>query len=711
MDRTSQTLPAVVAGGDQAPAAIGPGDAATFLNRELSWLAFARRVLALVEDPEVPLLERVKFLGIMGMLHDEFFMKRISGLKRQVARGVQKQSIDGRTPSEELFACREEILGQAQRIARLVKHEIRPALAREGFPIRDWSELSAAQKKQLQQAFADAVMPILTPLAVDAEHPFPFISSLGLNLAIELRESERERFVRIKVPANRDRWLPTGDGGVVPLEQVIAANLKQLFPREKGLKAYAFRVTRGVEGETPHHEDDGGPPAPGSIVEQGSEELKARRFAGIVRLQVAPDMPQRMRGWLARQLGVEEFDVYEGAELIGLADFLKFGVDDRDELRDPPHQPATHPRLRGLDSNTPGQFFERIRQGDILLHHPYHNFDTSVLRLLECAATDPQVLAIKLTIYRTSKDSPIVRALLEAARAGKQVAVLVEITARLDEAPNIAWGRLLEREGVHVAYGVEKLKTHVKLALVVREEPDGLRRYVHVGTGNYHTGTARLYTDLGLLSCERELADDVAALFNELTGAMPYEGYRRLVVAPYTMRAHFVGLIDREIDNARAGRPSGIRAKINQLQDPGMIRALYRASQAGVPIVLDVRGLCCLRPGVPGLSETIRVFSVVGRFLEHARLYRFENAGSPEFFIGSADWMKRNLDNRIETIAPVADARLREQCERLLAIYDADNCSACDLHPDGSYVRRQPSPGEERRAAQEQFILQAKTFD
>jgi polyphosphate kinase len=372
---------------------------------------------------------------------------------------------------------------------------------------------------------------------------------------------------------------------------------------------------------------------------------------------------------------------------------------------------VTHARLRGLDGSTPELFFERIRKGDILLHHPYHSFDTSVLRLLECAAADPQVLAIKLTIYRTSKDSPIVRALLEAARAGKQVAVLVEITARFDEAPNIAWGRLLEREGVHVAYGVEMLKTHVKLALVVREEADGLRRYVHVGTGNYHTGTARLYTDFGLLSCERELADDVAALFNELTGATPHEGYRKLVVAPRTMRAHFLGLIDREIEHAQAGRPSGIRAKMNQLQDPGMIRALYRASQAGVPIVLDVRGLCCLRPGVPGLSETIRVFSVVGRFLEHARIYRFENAGAPEYFIGSADWMKRNLDNRVETIAPVSAPHLQEQCERLLATYDADNCSAWDLQADGSYLRRQPATGEERRAAQEQFIALAKTFD
>jgi polyphosphate kinase len=700
--------PTAAEGGKRAESTDG---APAFLNRELSWLAFARRVLALVEDGEVPLLERVKFLGIMGMLHDEFFMKRISGLKRQVARGVQKQSLDGRTPIEELLACREEIVGQAQRIARLLRDEIRPGLAGAGLPIRAWGELSAAEKKHLQQAFTDSVMPILTPLAVDAEHPFPFISSLGLNLAIELRDPERERFVRIKVPANRDRWVPAGDGGVVPLEQVIAANLKQLFPREKNLKAYAFRVTRGVEGETPRHEDDGGPAAPGSIVEQVSEELKARRFAGIVRLQVAPDMPPRMRGWLARQLGVEELDVYEGAELIGLTDLLKLRVDDRDDLRDPPHQPATHPRLRGLDSNEPGQFFERIRQGDILLHHPYHNFDTSVLRLLECAAADPQVLAIKLTIYRTSKDSPIVRALLEAARAGKQVAVLVEITARFDEAPNIAWGRLLEREGVHVAYGVEKLKTHVKAALVVREEPDGLRRYVHVGTGNYHTATARLYTDLGLLSCERELGDDVAALFNELTGATPYEGYRRLVVAPEAMRARFLALIDREIEHARAGRPSGIRAKINQLQDPGMIRALHRASQAGVPITLDVRGLCCLRPGVPGLSETIRIFSVVGRFLEHARIYRFENAGSPEFFIGSADWMKRNLDNRVETIAPVADPRLQQQCERLLAIYDADNSSAWDLQPDGSYVRRRPAPGEERRAVQEQFIALARTFD
>lgn len=677
-----------------------------FINRELSWLAFARRVLALAQDREVPLLERVKFVGIMGMLHDEFFMKRVGGLKRQIERGVQKRSLDGLTPSEEFKACRAEILRQTAELSELIREDLRPALADAGIPIRDVSELDEAARKAMTEVFRRAVLPILTPLAVDAEHPFPFISGLGLNLAVTLADKRRKRFVRIKVPANRSRWVAVPGGGVVPLEQVIAANLGELFPRERVAGVHYFRLTRGVETEDQlgRAVDEGESASPGSIIRQVTDELKARRFAGVVRLQVSADMPAELQRWLAAQVGATADDIYQSDTFLRLSDLLELAPEGYEHLRYPVHRPVTAPRLEEVDGHSPAAFFAEIRRGDILLHHPYHAFDTSVLRFLECAAVDPQVLAIKLTIYRTSSDSPIVRALLEAARRGKQVAVLVEITARFDEAPNIAWGRLLEQEGVHVSYGVEKLKTHVKLAMVVREEEEGLVRYVHIGTGNYHTGTARIYEDLGVLSCDEVLAADVAAVFNELTSATPCPGYSRLLVAPANMRERFVALIQREIEHAQAGRPSGIRAKMNQLQDPAMIRELYRASQAGVPITLNVRGLCCLRPGVPGLSETIRVFSVVGRFLEHGRIYWFENGGNPEVFIGSADWMKRNLDGRVETIAPIADPALREELRQILEVYDQDNTSAWDLQPDGSYVRRRPRPGEPGRAAQEVFL-------
>jgi len=677
-----------------------------FINRELSWLQFARRVLELGRDPEVPLLERVKFAGILGMLHDEFFMKRIAGLKRQVQKGVDKLSIDGRTPAEELAACREEILAQSRELAEAWHEKLRPALAETGIGIIDWDDLDEHHHADLENYFIRAVMPILTPLAVDAEHPFPFVSGSGINLAVTLRDGKRkERFVRVEVPANRNRWVPLSDGsGFVPLEQVIAANLGLLFPKLE-IRAYFFRVTRAAHGEA--NREGGGASGvlePGSIIRQVTDELKARRFAGKVRLQVGRDTPKKMRRWLARQLQLEETDVYVVDHPLRIADLMDFMPSGRSELRYPPHSPVTHYRLRNIRSNDPAAIFAEIRRGDILLHHPYHSFDTSVLQLLRSAAEDERTLAIKLTIYRTSSDSPIVRALAEAARRGKQVAVLVEITARFDEAPNIAWGRLLEEEGAHVSYGVEKLKTHVKLAMVVRQEEDGLRRYVHVGTGNYHSGTARLYEDLGLLSCDEALAADVAAVFNELTSSTPHGDYRRLLVAPHTMRRRFKDLIRREAEHARAGRAAGIRCKMNQLQDPEIIRELYAANAAGVPITLNIRGLCCLRPGVPGLSENIRVFSVLGRFLEHGRIYGFENNGSPEYFIGSADWMKRNLDRRVETIAPVDDPALKAAVEEILTVAENDNCSAWDLEADGRYLRRRPAKGEEPRPSQQVFI-------
>ena len=683
----------------------------TLINRELSWLSFARRVLALAENPELPLLERVKFAGIMGMLYDEFAMKRIGGIKRKIEKGKNKKKIShgGLTPDEELEACRKELHKQARRVSRLLQDKLRPALAAAGIPIMEYPQLNEQQQTEMQRYFRESVEPILTPLAVDASHPFPFISNLGLNIAVEVTETKkkRNRFVRIKVPANRPRWVPLPGGGYVPLEQVITANLKLLFPKAAGRKCYLFRVTRGAKDdpwERVYQEDDEAELAPGSIIGMVTAELTFRKFAGVTRLQMSADTPKKLQHWIAEQLNAGPKDIMLTEGLLGLKDLMGFQAEGFPELRDPPHEPVTHPRLCLLNPDDPAEIFAEIRRGDILLHHPYHSFDSSILHFLQSAAVDPGVLAIKLTIYRTNSQSPIVQALVEAARRGKQVAVLVEITARFDEAPNIAWGRLLEQEGVHVAYGMERLKTHVKLALVVREEADGIHRYVHVGTGNYHTGTARIYEDLGILTCEQELGANVAALFNELTGAIPSPGYGKLMVAPHNLREHFTELIQREIRHSRKDRPAGIRAKMNQLQDARIIAELYRAGQAGVPISLNVRGICCLRAGVSGLSENIRVFSTLGRFLEHGRIYRFENGGNPEFFLGSADWMRRNLDRRMETMMPVTDPQLKQELEQSLNVYDNDNCSAWDMKPNGKYVRRRPRKGEQRRSAQEVFI-------
>jgi polyphosphate kinase len=681
-----------------------------YINRELSWLSFARRVLAMAQDPELPLLERVKFAGIMGMLYDEFAMKRMGGLKRKIQKKKIKPSRDGLTPDEQLRACREELDTQTALVSKLVQRKIRPALAKATIPILEYKALKKSQRTQMQEYFLESVEPILTPLAVDMSHPFPFISNLGLNLAIEVTEKKkkRNRFVRIKVPANRPRWVPLADdNGFVPLEQVIKANLEQLFPKAEKLACYFFRVTRVAKDdpwEQTELDDFEADATPGFFISMVTNELTARKFAGVVRLEVSANMPKVLRGWLAEQLGVEADDVESVSGLLALADLMNFPMNNHPELCDPSHTPVTHPRLIGIYKSDPEQMFAEIRRADILLHHPYHSFDTSVLSFLQCAAMDPKVLAIKLTIYRTSSDSPIIHALQFAARNGKQVAVLVEITARFDEAPNIAWGGLLERDGVHVSYGVERLKTHVKLALIVREEKDGIHRYVHVGTGNYHTGTARIYEDMGILSCDPKLGANVAALFNELTSANPYPHYDKLLVAPHNLRERITELIRREAEHKRKGKPCGIKVKMNQLQDARIIQELYRAGQAGVPISLNIRGLCCLRAGVPGLSENIRVFCTLGRFLEHSRMYRFENAGDPEFFIGSADWMRRNLDRRMESVTPVTDPKLKKELEKKLQIYEEDNSTAWDMQADGRYVRRQPKKGEKPRPAQEALI-------
>jgi polyphosphate kinase len=694
---------------DQALLKIPIDSPDAFFNRELSWLAFARRVLAMAEDAAIPLLERVKFAGIVGMLHDEFFMKRMSGLKRQKTRRPGRLSTDGLHPAEELAACREVLLEQQARLSEILEEDLRPALDREGLAILHHDQLSPEEALALGDYFQRAVQPILTPLAVDSEHPFPFVSNLGLNLAVLLPPGRRNRrMVRVKVPDNRPRWVPLPNGAaVVPLEQIIAANLQSLDLNLAAEGVYLFRVTRGASGE-PDAEQENTLREPGSIIDQVRHELKARRFAGPVRLEVDPEMPEDFQHWLADQIGLEADDVYP-VRFPGTSDLMRLSApDQREDLRFSHQKPRNHPRLKKLERDDPGAIFREIDRGDILLHHPYHDFETSVLAFIRSAAVDPAVLAIKLTIYRTSSDSPIVTALVDAVRRGKQVAVLVEITARFDEAPNISWGNYLEKEGVHVAYGVERLKTHVKLAMVVREEGEQLRTYVHAGTGNYHTGTAKMYEDLGVLTSHPELCEDVAGVFNALTGATAMRESKHLLVAPYTMRKRFVGMIRREAEHARAGRPCGIDAKMNQLQDAEMIHELYKAGQAGVPIRLNVRGLCSLRPGVPGLSENIRVFSVVGRFLEHSRVYRFENAGEPEHFIGSADWMKRNLNSRVESIVPILDAGLRQELDGLLQVYHDDNASAWDCGPDGTYVKRTPGEGEERRTAQKILLERAK---
>jgi polyphosphate kinase len=692
------------------PVLVSPESPVALINRELSWLSFARRVLALAEDPEQPLLERVNFAGIMGMIYDEFAMKRIGGLFRKAQKGQsRRRAEEGLTSAEELNACRTELRSQQELVARLVEEQLRPALCDLGTPILDAVDLDQSQREFLARYFAESVEPILIPLAADAAHPFPFISNLGLNLAVLVTEPGRRnrRFVRIKVPANRPRWVPLPDrAGWVPLEQVIADNLSALFPRAPELACFFFRVTRGAKDDpwTDQVADEYADLSPGAIIGMVTAELTARRYAGVVRLEVSADMPESLRGWLATQLGADPADVIAVPGLLSLGDLTGLPVDGRAGQRYPPHEPVTHPRLRNLDRADPSAIFDEIRRGDILVHLPYHSFDTSVLQFIRSAAADPSVLAIKLTIYRTGRSSPIIQALKEAARRGKQVAVLVEITARFDEAPNISWGKELQQAGAHVAYGVERVKTHVKLALVVREEPDGIRRYVHVGTGNYHEGTARLYEDLGLLSADPELAAHAAAVFNELTAGIPAPALGKLLVAPHDLRERLTALIRREAEHARAGRPCGIRAKMNQLQDPQMIRELYQASLAGVPIVLNVRGLCCLRAGVPGLSPTIQVFSILGRFLEHSRIYRFENGGAPEFFIGSADLMTRNLSRRMEAVAPVCDSAVKAELDSILRTYEEDNCSAWDMQPDGEYLRRHPAAGEARRSAQQEFI-------
>jgi len=669
-----------------------------YLNRELSWLEFNRRVLHEAQDPRNPLLERLKFLGIFSSNLDEFFQIRVAGLKDQLAAGYSERSPDGLTPEQQLRSIAAVVREMVQEHARCLHDEVLPALARHGVALLDMAELGAEERQRLDRYFRDNVFPVLTPLAVDPAHPFPYISNLSISLAVHLRGTDGdERFARVKVPKILPRWI-AAEGGArfVPLEQVITANIEALFPGVEILGCYAFRITRNTDFEVDHDEAE-------DLLSTIQEEVRNRRFGAVVRLEISPRLPQSIRDVLLAEFNavqvapadpLDRDDIYEVPGLLDTVDLLALAAGiDMPALKDPPHHPANPPRL------APGRsIFEVIREGDLLLHHPYESFTASVERFIQAAVDDPDVVAIKLTLYRTGGDSSIARLLAQAAERGKQVAVLIELKARFDEENNIRWAQRLEDVGVHVSYGVAGLKTHAKVMLVVRREGDAMRRYLHLGTGNYHPGTARLYSDFGLLTSDPDLGADLTDLFNVLTGFGAPAQYRKLIVAPRGMRERFIAMIRREAERAREGGPARILAKMNALVDAAIIQALYEASQDGVYIDLIVRGICCLRPGIPGVSERIRVISILGRFLEHSRAFYFLNGGEEEVYIGSADWMPRNLDRRIEAVVPVEDPAHRMGIRDLLNLMWQDNRQAWELAADGRYTQRRPAEGDAEMA-------------
>jgi polyphosphate kinase len=699
-----------------------------FINRETSWLDFNARVLALAEDVAIPLLERAKFLAIFASNLDEFFMVRVAGLMRREAIGLAVRSADGLTSREQLDLISQRVTELTERHARCFTDEVLPSLTHAGIGIGFWHQLSEGQQDRLHGYFHEQIFPVLTPLAVDPAHPFPYISGLSLNLAVKVREpgGEEEHFARVKVPQNVPRLVrvdhferpgatvagrskpegrsakpPPGGGQpadgadavrparrgdevacYVPLEEVIAAHLSQLFAGMEVVDSHLFRVTRNADLEVEEDEAE-------DLLQALERELMRRRFGPAVRLEVDDSIDDGLLSMLMRELEVTDREVHRVDGLLDLSVLWALYDLDRPELKDPSRVPVTHPRLITDEGETPG-FFGVLREGDVLVHHPYDSFTTSIQRFIEQAAADPQVLAIKQTLYRTSGDSPIVDALISAAEAGKQVVVLVEIKARFDESANIRWARELERAGCHVVYGLIGLKTHCKTCLVVRQEGAGLRRYCHVGTGNYNPKTARLYEDLGLLTADADVGADLTDLFNVLTGYSRRTEYRTLLVAPQHMRDGIIERIEWEAAAARSGHPAGIRLKINSLVDEQIIDALYRASIDSVPISCLVRGICALRPGVPDLSETVHVRSILGRFLEHSRVLEFTAAG--EYWIGSADMMHRNLDRRIETLVRVSQPESRASLRRMLDHAFSPGVSAWELRADGHWERQATGP-------------------
>ncbi|MGH9184411.1 MAG: RNA degradosome polyphosphate kinase [Acidimicrobiales bacterium] len=656
------------------------------LNRELSWLDFNERVLALSADPGVPLLERAKFLAIFSQNLDEFFQVRVAGLKDQVAAGIGTPTPDGRAPAQQLLEIRDRVEQLVSRTERVFLDDIAPGLAEHGIVLSDWDALAEDDRKFVDEYFEDRIFPVLTPLAVDPGHPFPYISHLSLNLALIVRDpvTDERRFARVKIPPNVPRFVVMPDGErFIPLEQVIAAHLDQLFPGMATESHHSFRVTRNADLTLEEEEAD-------DLLAAVEIELRRRRFRRAVRLELDGHASAEVRELLQRELDLEDDDVYPCFAPLDLGGLWAVHALDRADLKDPPFAGVTPAVLAASDDNH-GDFFTVLRNGDVLVHHPYDSFTATVEEFVHQASVDPDVLAIKLTLYRTSTDSLILHSLVRAAERGKQVAVLVELKARGDEQANIEWARTLEEAGVHVVYGLVGLKTHTKIALVVRSEPDGLRRYCHVGTGNYNPRTARIYEDLGLLTADEDLGIDLTHLFNYLTGYSRNVDYRRVLVAPHSLRSRLLELIQREV---AAGPERGrIVAKMNSLVDEEIVEALYAASQAGVSIDLIVRGICCLRPGVPGLSETIRVRSIVGRYLEHSRIFHFANGAGPgisSWYIGSADLMPRNLDGRVEVLTPVVDRSLRERLREILQINLADNQLAWVLEPDALWRKVEP---------------------
>ena len=681
-----------------------------FLNREVSWLDFNARVLALAGDRCAPLLERAKFLAIFASNLDEFFMVRVAGLKRRQSMGLGVRSADRLGTREQLARISERARELAAEHARCFLEQVRPALAEAGIRLVLWRDLPAAQQAPLHDYFRAQVFPVLTPLAVDPAHPFPYISGLSLNLAVLVRDpvSGSEHFARVKVPNNVKRFVPVRSEDTVtsylPLEELIGAHLQQLFPGLEVTAHHPFRVTRNADVEVEEDRDE-------DLLQALERELARRRFGPAVRLEVGQDIDAHVLDLLVRELEITDDDVVQVPGLLDLTSLWQLYEVDRPDLKQDPFVPATHPRLAEGEQAT--DVFAALRDGDVLVHHPYDSFATSVQRFIEQAAADPQVLAIKQTLYRTSGDSPIVDALIDAAEAGKQVVVLVEITARFDEQANIRWARALEKAGCHVVYGLMGLKTHCKTSLVVRQEKGQLRRYAHIGTGNYNPKTARIYEDVGLLTADPEVGADLTDLFNTLTGYSRQTDYRTLMVAPHGVRAGLVERIEAQADLARAGQPSRVRLKANSVVDEAVIDALYRASRAGVPIELVVRGICALKPGVPGLSDTVQVRSIVGRFLEHSRLMVFGDstaAGGAEHWLGSADLMHRNLDRRVETLVRVKDLVIQGQIDAILDRAMAPATRHWELQPDGCWVQR-PEAGEPFRDMQTDLMRRTNERD
>ncbi len=671
-----------------------------YLNRELTWLSFNQRVLNEATDEQVPLLERVFFVAVVGSNLDEFFMKRIGGLKQQVGAGVKKLTVDGMLPQEQIDACykvAQEILEEQRRIEGLLRellatHDIRFCL---------YEELTAAQKKEMDSFFKREIYPLLTPQGIDPAHPFPFISNLSLNLLVSTSEqrSDNQFLNRIKVPlgVGVPRFIPVGKKNLfITFEDLVANNLQELFP---GLTIHSheyFRVTRNaITDQSEEQAND--------LLAMIESALRDRKFADIVRLQTADNMVDHHRGMLAAELGIDEHDdVFEAPGILAKRDLMEIWKIDRADLHYPNHQPCDHPKLLSDEPN----FFHILRkQRNVLLQHPYESFETSVERFLKEASTDPKVLVIKMTLYRTSSDSRIIQYLVDAAHNGKQVAVVVELMARFDESANIKWAEALEEAGIHVTYGVVGLKTHSKVIFVVRRDYNGLKRYAHIGTGNYHAGTARQYSDLGLLTNDAAICEDLTELFNYLTtGYAPVRKYQKILPSPHILKQALLSKIKREIELHSPENPGLIQFKSNALEDKDITKALYRASQAGVHVDLIIRDTCRLRPGIEGLSENIRVVSIVGRFLEHTRIYYFKNNGSEEYFIGSADLMKRNLESRVEVVTPIEDKNCQQRLREMIDIQLDNKRSVWDMQSDSTYIKRQADKGDDQRTVQEILI-------